>query len=373
MARASRKDGPLTEYADLIIKNENGEILLLQKKWDDGPMAGKWGFPGGHLEKGEEPMEGARREAKEETGYDFRGPLTQLSLPKFLPECIIYYYEAPNPIWMDLTLTEEHESFAWVKPDEIDTYDLIANLASYVNDILYYSTIHPAKQTEPSSAGGDIIDLEHHWQILSNAFDQGLISEEQFFKAREKYLSLRVDNAAETVSKAFDEGQITEEQYVPVIEKAKATYAVGTIRKFGGRDHIKGADGKWRYHSKKESKRVKEDERTVVKHNDNEYHLHVNGKKVGHVEVEGDDDGKEMTITGAEIDPEHRGKGHYKHLIFGLAHQNPGVKIHSVFRSDEAERSWSSFLKKLPKDIKHEKKHYKDEDTTDHMLTHNPK
>ncbi|GAA3367462.1 NUDIX hydrolase [Streptomyces sannanensis] len=33
-----------------------------------------WQWPGGNLESGETPWDGARRECLEETGYDFRGP-----------------------------------------------------------------------------------------------------------------------------------------------------------------------------------------------------------------------------------------------------------------------------------------------------------
>lgn len=114
----------------------------------------------------------------------------------------------------------------------------------------------------------------------------------------------------------------------------------------------------------------KDDNRKIVRHSDSEYHLHLNGKKAGHLNIEWDEDGKEATITDAKIDEEHRGKGHYKHLVYGMLHDNPGVKVHSVFRSDEADRAWTSFLKKLPKDIKHTSKHYKAEGTTDHMLTY---
>jgi len=53
--------------ASVIIEND-GRVLLQQRAMEPGK--GLWTFPGGFLEVGERPEEGAVREAKEEVGLD---------------------------------------------------------------------------------------------------------------------------------------------------------------------------------------------------------------------------------------------------------------------------------------------------------------
>jgi 8-oxo-dGTP pyrophosphatase MutT (NUDIX family) len=57
--------------AGVVIKAEDtGRILLLQRSFDDeeDPAKGKWEAPGGHMEDGETPFKGGKREWCEETG-----------------------------------------------------------------------------------------------------------------------------------------------------------------------------------------------------------------------------------------------------------------------------------------------------------------
>ena len=47
---------------------DNGRLLLVRRARD--PYAGSWDVPGGFLEEGERPLDGLRRELREETGLD---------------------------------------------------------------------------------------------------------------------------------------------------------------------------------------------------------------------------------------------------------------------------------------------------------------
>lgn len=53
----------------LVLAEDTGRILMLQRSLtDEDPAAGMWEFPGGHIEDGEMPVQGAQREWQEETG-----------------------------------------------------------------------------------------------------------------------------------------------------------------------------------------------------------------------------------------------------------------------------------------------------------------
>jgi len=55
-------------WASVLALTKNGEVVLV-KQYRHGICDVLWEFPGGVVEDGEDPMEGAKRELLEETGY----------------------------------------------------------------------------------------------------------------------------------------------------------------------------------------------------------------------------------------------------------------------------------------------------------------
>jgi 8-oxo-dGTP diphosphatase len=53
-----------------IIRDDRGDIVLVRRAIEPG--YGKWVFPGGFVDRGEEVLVAARREAREETGLEIR-------------------------------------------------------------------------------------------------------------------------------------------------------------------------------------------------------------------------------------------------------------------------------------------------------------
>jgi 8-oxo-dGTP diphosphatase len=189
-----------TEYADVIIRNSEGKILLLHRGFADGLFSGKWGFPGGHVDEGEDFKTAAIREALEETGLKLAD--CRLIHIEDKVDCVIHYFEAficggtEQPLDSLIILdTEEHRGYEWVEPSKVSSYDLVANLSAYVDkDVLsklFPITVINAKFTNPEekiAEVGGTVSLEEAWEVLQKAFDEGQISPEQYVDARNNYL-----------------------------------------------------------------------------------------------------------------------------------------------------------------------------------------
>ncbi len=108
---------------------DDGKMLILQRAEENEMFPGWWDTPGGTLEDGEDPIEGAKREAREEAGlsihrlslffYDSRVDrgnqfitLVFLAEPASDPDCV-----RTNP--------GEHDAFQWCSIDELGGYELV--------------------------------------------------------------------------------------------------------------------------------------------------------------------------------------------------------------------------------------------------------
>lgn len=67
-------------YSGVIVKC--GDEVLLCKRNATGTLPGQWSIPCGHLEKGEHPMIGVKREFKEETNYTLDNDLKLVGFVK---------------------------------------------------------------------------------------------------------------------------------------------------------------------------------------------------------------------------------------------------------------------------------------------------
>ena len=85
-----------------IVYTDNEKILWLRRTKDN-----TWGFPGGHVEEGESPIEGAIRESKEEISYV---PKSGISL--IFEDGDVRLFNC-NDGYFEPSLNDEHDAFLW--------------------------------------------------------------------------------------------------------------------------------------------------------------------------------------------------------------------------------------------------------------------
>lgn len=124
------------KYADFLLFNEEGDILLLKRSdWEDS-NAGAWVLPGGHVDPGEEFHEAAVRELVEEAGFS-------------VDECencgsyqdenvhIEYFRGVVNSKdHVPVLQWEEIRDSRWVPLDEIVDYTMVFNMKENILKIL---------------------------------------------------------------------------------------------------------------------------------------------------------------------------------------------------------------------------------------------
>ncbi len=112
------------EVAKVLIKNSEGKFLVLQKSDNYEWKAGKWELPGGKIEGGlgEDRLETARREVKDETDLDLnslidvvRVEVEEFKENKPVVNCWILYSDSFSA---KVQLSEEHQDYRWINAKE---------------------------------------------------------------------------------------------------------------------------------------------------------------------------------------------------------------------------------------------------------------
>lgn len=120
-----------------VVTNDRGEVLILQRSKGNDVLPGYWDLPGGTLEDGEDPAEGAIREAKEETGlhisdvklFFHKSNVDTLKDKQFVT--LIFHTKSfessvvVNP--------EEHDAYIWIDILDIANYQTVEYLPGCLN------------------------------------------------------------------------------------------------------------------------------------------------------------------------------------------------------------------------------------------------
>ena len=117
--------------------NYKGKILVLREssRYSDGTNSGKYDVVGGRIEPGQRFDESLMREIKEETGLSVK-----LGKPFYVGE---WRPKVQDKQWQivgtffeclaktnKVKLSEDHDDYQWIKPNDFRKYNLIDNLNS---------------------------------------------------------------------------------------------------------------------------------------------------------------------------------------------------------------------------------------------------
>jgi len=117
----------------VLLTDENNKILILKRSTDSKTNPGKWEFPGGKVDQGESFDQALIREVCEETqlkiSLDHVVGVSEQNLHLIRAVHIIM---SGKIIEGKLTLSSEHEGYAWVFFENLVEYEL----ADWLNDFL---------------------------------------------------------------------------------------------------------------------------------------------------------------------------------------------------------------------------------------------
>lgn len=128
-------DVPMYALGAVVYVERNDEILLL-KRAEGSALAGQWFLPGGAIERGELPEEGAKRELREEAGIEIEGELELIgAYPMFVygVNMLQLSYRGRVDAAAEITISHEHEGAQWVRPHDMQALlndDFITQLAN---------------------------------------------------------------------------------------------------------------------------------------------------------------------------------------------------------------------------------------------------
>lgn len=130
----------------------DGAVLLVRKSADDPDQAGKWEVPGGRMEFGEDVDAHIRREVREEVGLEItpgqpfaiwqwqmqragvEGEVMQMQVIAVARVCTT---ENPTAVDASQRVAEDYlAEMAWVRFEDVLSYDLISNLRPVVEEFL---------------------------------------------------------------------------------------------------------------------------------------------------------------------------------------------------------------------------------------------
>lgn len=171
--RGLEKGKQVMSFADSVVRDNQGRILMLLRCADDEFEPNKWGLAGGKIEAGETPQEACVRELKEETDLDAKScyKIGTKSLPNggMITYYSVYVGDTTDFIGLD---AEEHCNYCFMSLEEIKRRPASDFIMDSKNTIL--------QMLDP---------MYDAMQNIKKGHESGMISDDQMEKAIGKFNS----------------------------------------------------------------------------------------------------------------------------------------------------------------------------------------
>jgi 8-oxo-dGTP diphosphatase len=126
---------PFVLSVRMIIQDNNGKCLLIRRSATNKSNVGKWEFPGGKIDIGEEFYGALLREVKEETGLIVNvkhiAGVVESEVPTVRIATLIFNGTIESG---QIRLSNEHDAYAWVPTKEFSSYDLVEHLKTFLEE-----------------------------------------------------------------------------------------------------------------------------------------------------------------------------------------------------------------------------------------------
>jgi len=151
----------LTIPRTLCFVRNGDDILLMKRAPHRRVFPNKYNGVGGHIERDEDPMQGAQREIKEETGLDVHN----------LRLCAIHNIDAGESTGIilfvfvacsenrNVVASEDEGTLEWVPVDQAHTLDLVEDLPIVLDKILHMPENAPPYFVHVSYNDDDVIQM----------------------------------------------------------------------------------------------------------------------------------------------------------------------------------------------------------------------